>query len=85
MPAYSESDGALSTKLLTFFPHNSGGLPTHNALIVLFHCQTGVPSAVSVSVTNFPFSSNTNGAKKRREGGEFGMEASWEWSKTSIN
>ncbi|XP_070185516.1 ketimine reductase mu-crystallin-like isoform X2 [Littorina saxatilis] len=46
MPAYSESDGVLSTKLLTFFPHNSGGLSTHSALTVLFHCQTGVPTAI---------------------------------------
>ena len=46
MPAYSQSDEALSTKLLTFFPRNTDR-PTHHALIVLFNCQTGVPMAVS--------------------------------------
>ena len=48
MPAYSESDGILSTKLLTFFPRNDKGLASHNALIVLFNHRTGEPTAVSV-------------------------------------
>ena len=47
MPAYSENDGVLSTKLLTFFPKNKD-TSTHSALIVLFNCQTGIPMAVSV-------------------------------------
>lgn len=46
MPAYSETDGALSTKLLTFFPHNTAPLPTHHAVVVLFDCRTGIPTAI---------------------------------------
>lgn len=39
MPAYS---GALGAKLVTFYPNNQG-LPTHHAMIVLFHPETGEP------------------------------------------
>jgi len=39
MPAYG---GALGAKLVTFFPNNQG-LPTHHAIIALFHPETGEP------------------------------------------
>jgi ornithine cyclodeaminase/alanine dehydrogenase-like protein (mu-crystallin family) len=39
MPAYS---GALGAKLVTFFPNNKG-IPTHHAMILLFHPETGEP------------------------------------------
>ena len=42
MPAYA---GSLGAKLVTFYPNNRG-VPTHHALIVLFHPETGAPSAV---------------------------------------
>jgi ornithine cyclodeaminase/alanine dehydrogenase-like protein (mu-crystallin family) len=42
MPAYT---GALGAKLVTFYPGNTG-VPTHHALIVLFHPDTGAPMAV---------------------------------------
>ncbi|XP_025084684.1 ketimine reductase mu-crystallin-like isoform X2 [Pomacea canaliculata] len=45
MPAYSEKDNALSTKLLTFFPKNTN-ISTHAALIVVFDCCTGIPKAI---------------------------------------
>ncbi|XP_002737854.1 ketimine reductase mu-crystallin-like [Saccoglossus kowalevskii] len=42
MPAYSENDAALATKLVTFYPKNAGtGLPTHMAAIILFEPSTG--------------------------------------------
>ncbi len=40
MPAYTGS--ALGTKLVTFYPHNSG-VPTHHATILLFEPETGEP------------------------------------------
>jgi len=39
MPAYG---GALGAKLVTFYPNNQG-VPTHHAVIVLFHPETGEP------------------------------------------
>lgn len=39
MPAYS---GALGAKLVTFYPNNEG-IPTHHAMILLFHPETGEP------------------------------------------
>lgn len=42
MPAYSPEQGALATKLVTFFPKNKD-VPTHNAVIVMFNPDTGVP------------------------------------------
>lgn len=46
MPAYSEKDSALATKLVTFYPENKD-VPTHHALIVLLEPTTGVPKAVN--------------------------------------
>jgi alanine dehydrogenase len=40
MPAYTGS--ALGTKLVAFYPHNSG-VPTHHATILLFKPETGEP------------------------------------------
>lgn len=45
MPAYSQTDDILSIKLLTFFPQNKD-MSTHNAVIVLFHAETGIPQAI---------------------------------------
>jgi ornithine cyclodeaminase/alanine dehydrogenase-like protein (mu-crystallin family) len=42
MPAYTE--GALGAKLVTFYPANQG-IPTHHALVLLFHPDTGAPLA----------------------------------------
>ncbi|XP_076461380.1 ketimine reductase mu-crystallin-like [Babylonia areolata] len=46
MPACSESDEVLSTKLVSFFPHNAPPRPTHHAIVALFNCTTGVPEAI---------------------------------------
>ncbi|KAL8623593.1 hypothetical protein ACOMHN_037680 [Nucella lapillus] len=45
MPACSESDGMMSTKLVSFYPGNTH-LPTHHAILVLFHPTTGQPLAL---------------------------------------
>lgn len=42
MPAYN---GALGSKLVTFYPHNKG-IHTHHGVIVLFRPETGEPIAV---------------------------------------
>src|SRR5262245_37775974 len=42
MPAH---DGALGTKLVTFYPRNRG-VPTHHAVILLFKPETGEPLAI---------------------------------------
>lgn len=41
MPAYGS---ALGAKLVTFYPDNEG-IPTHHAMILLFHPESGVPLA----------------------------------------
>jgi ornithine cyclodeaminase/alanine dehydrogenase-like protein (mu-crystallin family) len=48
MPAYLVGSDALAVKLLTLFPHNPArhGLPSINALVVLFDTTTGVPLAL---------------------------------------
>jgi ornithine cyclodeaminase len=47
MPGYVPSAGALTTKLVSLFPRNSGGpLPTHQAVIVAFDPATGEPVAL---------------------------------------
>jgi ornithine cyclodeaminase/alanine dehydrogenase-like protein (mu-crystallin family) len=45
MPAYLPSAGALTTKLVTLFPHNEQ-VPTHQAVICCFDPTTGSPVAV---------------------------------------
>jgi ornithine cyclodeaminase/alanine dehydrogenase-like protein (mu-crystallin family) len=48
MPAYDPASDLLGAKLLTFIPANlEQGLPTHQALIVLFHPGTGELLAVA--------------------------------------
>jgi thiomorpholine-carboxylate dehydrogenase len=42
MPAYA---GALGAKLVSFYPNNQG-VPTHNALILLFKPETGEPLVI---------------------------------------
>jgi len=47
MPVYLPSAGSLVTKLVSVFPKNAGGPhPTHQALIVVFDPETGVPLAM---------------------------------------
>jgi alanine dehydrogenase len=47
MPAYLPGAGALTTKLVSVFPHNHDvGLPSHQAVIVAFDPDTGTPAAV---------------------------------------
>jgi ornithine cyclodeaminase len=47
MPAYLPGAGALTTKLVSVFPRNGArGLPSHQAVIVVFDAVTGVPAAV---------------------------------------
>ncbi|BDM69539.1 ornithine cyclodeaminase [Streptomyces nigrescens] len=47
MPGHVPSAGALTTKLVSVFPHNAGTpLPTHQALIVAFDPDTGEPTAL---------------------------------------
>jgi alanine dehydrogenase len=45
MPAYLPSAGALTTKLVSLFPHNVDR-PTHQAVIVAFDPATGTPAAL---------------------------------------
>jgi alanine dehydrogenase len=45
MPAYLPSAGALTTKLVSLFPHNRDR-PTHQAVLVSFDPATGTPEAV---------------------------------------
>ena len=40
MPGYSESDNALATKLVSFYPHNADR-PTHQAWVMLFDPLSG--------------------------------------------
>jgi alanine dehydrogenase len=47
MPAYLPGAGALTTKMVSVFPQNSGTVtPTHQAVIVAFDPATGTPAAV---------------------------------------
>jgi alanine dehydrogenase len=47
MPGYTPSAGALASKLVTLFPHNAAsGLPTHQAVIVVFDPENGRPAAL---------------------------------------
>ncbi|MFD5395875.1 ornithine cyclodeaminase family protein [Streptomyces sp. NPDC127097] len=47
MPGFVPSAGALTSKLVSVFPRNSGTpVPTHQALIVVFDPETGAPSAL---------------------------------------
>jgi len=47
MPVFLDSLGILSTKLVSVFPENEGaGLPSHQAVIVVFDAQTGSPRAL---------------------------------------
>ena len=45
MPAYLPSAGALTTKLVTVFPHNTG-VPSHQAVIAVFDPESGTPVAL---------------------------------------
>jgi ornithine cyclodeaminase len=45
MPGYAPSAGALASKLVTLFPHNTD-LPTHQAVIVVFDPTSGRPDAL---------------------------------------
>jgi len=46
MPVFLSSNRTLSTKLVSVFPHNeTRGVPSHQAVIVVFDAQTGSPRA----------------------------------------
>jgi alanine dehydrogenase len=45
MPAFLPSAGALTTKLVSLFPHNTD-CPTHHAVIACFDPDTGAPTAL---------------------------------------
>lgn len=47
MPAYLPSSQTLATKLVSLFPHNeSGNVPTHQAILVVFDASNGSPLAL---------------------------------------
>lgn len=47
MPAFLKAENSLVSKLVTVFPGNEGrGVETHNALLVAFDADSGVPVAV---------------------------------------
>lgn len=47
MPAYLPSSRTLSCKLVSVFPRNGAlGLPTHQAVVMLFDADTGAPKAM---------------------------------------
>jgi ornithine cyclodeaminase len=47
MPGYVPALGALTTKLVTLFPHNdASSVPTHQALIAVFDPESGSPIAL---------------------------------------
>jgi alanine dehydrogenase len=47
MPAYLPSSRTLSCKLVSVFPRNDAlGLPTHQAMVMLFDTDTGTPKAM---------------------------------------
>ncbi len=47
MPVYRSETRTLSAKLLSMFPENNGhGLPSHQAVILVFDAMTGVPRAL---------------------------------------
>lgn len=45
MPGYSQHDEVLATKLVTFFPMNKE-VSTHNAVILVFDINNGIPKTV---------------------------------------
>jgi alanine dehydrogenase len=46
MPAFLPSAQALTVKLVSLFPLNTGAVPTHQAVIVAFDPETGSPAAL---------------------------------------
>jgi alanine dehydrogenase len=47
MPVYLPSPATLCTKLVSLFPHNAGtGVPTHQAVSVVFDAASGSPAAL---------------------------------------
>lgn len=47
MPVYRSETRTLSAKLLSMFPENNGaGLPSHQAVILVFDAETGAPRAL---------------------------------------
>eukprot|EP00794_Sanderia_malayensis_P009105 gene9105-10078_t len=67
MPAYSASDNALATKLVTLYSNNDAlGLPSHQGIIVSFDAATGTPNAIldAESITNLRTAAATAVATK---------------------
>ena len=46
MPGWTPTTGSLAAKLVTLFPHNADGVPTHQALIAVFDPDDGRPLAL---------------------------------------
>jgi ornithine cyclodeaminase len=46
MPGYVPSAGVLMAKLVSLYPRNTGPLPTHQAVVVVFDPGTGEPAAL---------------------------------------
>jgi ornithine cyclodeaminase len=46
MPTYSPTGGGLMAKLVSLFPGNSGSLPTHQAVVIVFDAESGEPLAL---------------------------------------
>lgn len=47
MPAFSQNSDSLGAKLVTFYPQQKEGIPSHQAIVVVLDPQTGSLLAVS--------------------------------------
>ena len=47
MPAYSSRSDSLGAKLVTFYPQQIEGVPSHQAIVVVLDPRTGTLQAVS--------------------------------------
>lgn len=46
MPAYLPGARTLATKMVSVFPRNAAGTPSHHAVVVVFDPDTGAPTAI---------------------------------------
>jgi len=46
MPSYCRKLDVIASKLVTAFPNNKPGFPTHNALVCIFSPENGIPLAI---------------------------------------
>ncbi|CAI7994615.1 Ketimine reductase mu-crystallin [Geodia barretti] len=54
MPAYSSKSDSLGAKLVTFYPHQIEGVPSHQAIVIVLDPRTGTLQAIvdGVEITN---------------------------------